>query len=81
MTMTDADRKSLRRIDVVQQLEILRSAGEAANAGQIAACEALLAEMDAFTATDSGQATPAAETHSIGPEAENRAGPEAPDTL
>lgn len=70
------DTAGLRRVDVIQQLEILRTKPcEARTIKQIAIFEQLLIEMDRQAAIESDHNFGSQET---GPEDEDRAGPEAP---
>lgn len=74
--MTD-DTAGLRRVDVIQQLEILNTRpSDARTFEQIAIFEQLLMEMDRQAALESPLASG---SHEIGPEDEDRAGPEAPE--
>lgn len=67
----------LRRVDVIQQLQILHAKpSDAKTAEQIALFEKLLKEIDRQGAIESNLPPG---SHEVGPEDEDRAGPEAPE--
>ena len=74
------DLRTWRRVDVVQQLEVLTGRAPTGNAlddrrlaEQIALCEAFLRDMDVHSERPMSR--------SAGPEDEDREGPEAPPTI